>query len=274
MKETGKFGSTAEHFSKNNFAVVDDTISIWLLDLIETVVQARQDVPKGKINPVGNLKKQPMFQHLVNGKSTTDENRKLIDCSKDWILYNLIAFPVSRKLEVLGFLMTRDSSKSRLAKVVTYIESIVGTKAREAREERDQSWHTDFSSLLAKYFGEEFGVTVLVGATEDSEVHVLAGTVGLESDEQLNQFVLDGKAKKVVLKRGSCLVMGPGLRHKGVGYDKRNVRLFVAFMVGKSLGASFGSTYDLDDKSTELRFAGLVRSVFKWQRDWQEMSGK
>lgn len=252
----------AKSFFKNNFTVVDGAIPIWLLDLIEAVVTARREVPKGKINPVGNLIKHPMFQYLVKGESVTDENRKLIDCGEDWILYHLIAFPVSRKLEVLGFLMTADSSKSRIAKVVTYIESIVGKKAREPRENRDQSWHTDFSSLLAKFFGEEFGISVLVGATEGSEVHVIAGTFGLESNEKLEELVNNGKVVKVFLRRGQCLVMGPGLRHKGVGYDKRNVRLFLAFLVGKSLGASFGSTYDLSDIAAEKSFVAYVRAWF------------
>lgn len=265
-KLLGKAGIEAKDFLKDNFTVVDGAIPIWLLHLIEKVVTARCELPKGSVNPLGNPVKRPIFQYLVDGKSTKDDNRKTIDCGRDWILYNLIAFPVSRKLQVLGFLMTAGGPESRIAKVVTYIESIVGKNADEPREKRDQSRHTDFSSLLAKYFGKEFGISVIVGATEGSEVHLIAGTFGLESNNDLRQLVMDGRVEKVVLSVGQCLVMGPGLRHKGVGYNKRNVRLFLAFMVGRSVGANFGHTYDLDDIATENRFVGFVRIVSKWMQ--------
>lgn len=39
--------------------------------------------------------------------------------------------------------------------------------------------------------------------------------------------------------------MGCGLRHRGMAYDRRNVRLFLVYVVGKSIGASFASTYNI-----------------------------
>lgn len=74
-----------------------------------------------------------MFKHLVNKKSKLAKDRKLIDCGKDWILFYLISFPVSPALAKHGFLLA-PGDLTRVAKVVTYIESVAG---KDPKEERD-----------------------------------------------------------------------------------------------------------------------------------------
>lgn len=264
QQRLGTLSPEAKEFQEKNFAVIDKVIRCWVLDLVEEVVRARDEVPKGKVNPLGRPKRQPLFKYLVKNKTTKDENRRMIDCGADWILYSLVAFPVTRKLEPHGFLMTADVSKARKAKVVAYVESMVGNSPDEPREFRDQSWHTDFDCTLASFFGMEFGISGLVGATQGSEIHVMTHTTGLETPHERKKLALNGHVEKVVLERGSMLLMGPGLRHKGVGYDQRNVRLFLAFLVGKSCKASFGDTYSLDDVTGEKFFVRVVKRYFKW----------
>lgn len=57
----------------------------------------------------------------------------------------------------------------------------------------------------------------------------------------------------VHLRKGEALVLGSGLRHRGCMYTKRNVRLFLAFVVGRSDGASFEATYNVQDFSRGAR---------------------
>lgn len=240
----------------------------WVLDLFEEVLQAREKIEKGSSNPVGRHIKYPMFKDLVNNKTPGDVNRKLVKCEKDWILSGLMIYPVTVKLDAHGFLSTPDETKKRAAKVLTFIESIVDAAvAEEPKEKRDQSLHGDFDALLAKFVGDEFGLSVLVAGTANSVVDVISDTVGLESDDDLRRLVINGYAQEVVLDRGSCLVVGPGCRHKGRGYDERNVRLFLAFLVGRSCAASFKSTYSLDDVKKERAFVCLIRNFWKWEEE-------
>lgn len=112
----------------------------------------------------------------------------------------------------------------------------------------------------------EFGINVLIGAIEGSEVEIISETYGSEEQADLEKLVHDGHVKKIFLERGQCLVMGPDLRHKGVGYIERNVRLFLDFLVRRSFRASFSSMYDLDDISKEKIFVKYVLDFFTGKR--------
>lgn len=48
------------------------------------------------------------------------------------------------------------------------------------------------------------------------------------------------------LKQREALVTGSGLRHRGMKYSVKDVRLFLAFLVGKSDGTSFKITFNLE----------------------------
>jgi len=221
----------------------------WVLDLIEKYISLQ--------NPVGKYKKHDMFKSMAKKKVVHDKERKLVNCGLDWILYFLIAVPVTLALARHGFLVII-GGLVRIAKVVTYIESFGGG---DPKEERDQSWHTDFAGYLSEHFGDQFGISVLVGGSEGSEVHIIDGTFGGEDNDTLQDMVNKGHLKKIVLERGELLIMGPGLRHKGIGYLKRNVRLFLAFLGGRSVGASFFDTYSLDDVVDEKNICDYFAKV-------------
>ncbi|CAN0159343.1 unnamed protein product [Ectocarpus fasciculatus] len=110
---------------------------------------------------------------------------------------------------------------------------------------RHQAFHEDFAPFMARDFGVEFGISVIVGCTEGSVVHIIPKTYGGYRANEIEAMIEAGKVEAVELKRGEALVMGPGLIHRGVGYNTRNSRLFVAFLAGASKVASFLNTYSV-----------------------------
>lgn len=156
-----------------------------------------------------------------------------------------------------GFLMVVNTNLQRVARVVTYIESKgesvnsgsfgderkTGKKKRKrAVKSSNQAWHEDFCNSLAGYFGHEFGLSVLVSCLGESKVDIVRRSYGGPFTRRSRRHRLT-----VHLRKGEALVMGSGLRHRGCKYTSRNVRLFLAFLVGLSNGASFGSTYSVQD---------------------------
>lgn len=99
----------------------------------------------------------------------------------------------------------------------------------------------NFSNVCAGWFGHEFGESVLVSCLGDSVVDVIETTYGQPVSKAFEKenFV------QVHLKQGQAIIMGSGLRHRVMKYSKRNVRLFIAFLAGRSSGASFGATYNV-----------------------------
>lgn len=75
-------------------------------------------------------------------------------------------------------------------------------------------------------------------------MHIIPKSYG-GKDEEVERKTKAGEFLEVQLKRGEALVMGPGLVHRGTGYNVRNSRLFVAFLGGRSSVASFLNTYNV-----------------------------
>ncbi len=168
-----------------------------------------------------------------------DDNRKMYDCKRDAVMFYLITAPVTLALAKHGLLKMPDG-RSREGRIATWIESEGGP---EPPEQRTQGFHSDFATFLAWFFGLEFGFSVLVGCTVGSGVDVLSGTWGSKSDSELDED--DSNVETVCLGKGESIALGPGCRHRGRGYLESNIRHFIAFLGGKSLGASFSFTYNV-----------------------------
>lgn len=69
---------------------------------------------------------------------------------------------------------------------------------------------------------------------------VVRGTFGGEYD-------VDDKCEweTIRLAPEPTLAMNPGLKHRGMSYLTGNIRFFIAFLVGKSIGSDFTQTYNL-----------------------------
>lgn len=227
MRSRGSVTKEYSCFAEENFAVVD-AFPLWVLVVIEKLVACSTF-----------LTLKNMFTKSVNDEVEHDDSRQMYSCEKNWVLWFLIVSPLTRALLPHGFLDVR-YSKRRLAKVVTYIQS--SGKANSSK----QGWHTDFPSTIASYFGDHFPISVLVAGFQDSYVDIVPGTYGHESDEELEDSEIR-RARTIKLKRGQALVMGPGLRHRGLAYTSKNVRFFAAFLFGRSSGASIESTYNLEN---------------------------
>ena len=225
----------AKKFAESNYCRIKGVVAIWILDLIEEYM--------GKRGTGGRFKKEDMFTGVVNDKVRHNKTRQMFNCAHDWIMFFLIAAPVTLALAKHGLLHMVGSSQKRSAQVITYILS---PKKPGNPKLRYQSWHEDFAHYLAEYFEHEWGLSVLIGGLDGSVVDVISGTYGGETVEQIQDMIKNGKFEKICLERGECLVMGGGLVHRGVGYVIRNSRLFVAFLGGLSRAASFFNTYNID----------------------------
>lgn len=215
-------------FADENYTVVKGAVPVYILDLIEKYMKRR------------GFKKEAMFTKVVNDVVYHDLSRQMFNCALDWVMYFLIAVPVALVLVKHG-LLNMVGGGLRAAKVVTYILS--PAKAGDATK-RHQAFHEDFAHYLAGFFKTDFGISVLVGCVEGSIVHIIPKSYG-GKDEEVERKIKAGEFLEVHLKRGEALVMGPGLVHRGTGYNVRNSRLFVAFMGGRSSVASFLNTYNV-----------------------------
>jgi len=241
VKDRGIGNEKYEHFEKHNWCVLTGVISGSSLSLIEEYVETKKRD--------GSFSQQPMFRHIRDGKVSHDEKRRMHDCVLDWLLYNLIRVPIMLALAQIGLLMVVGSVIGRVAQVVAHIESTGGGG--------NQSFHSDFDTSLAALWGDEWGFSVIVSTHDDCEVDIISNTWGGETDDDIRNLAASGHVKKVKLERGSCLIMGPGLVHRGVAYVTHNVRLFLAFLCGKSLEADFSHTYGLDDIRDEQEKAKI-----------------
>lgn len=242
-----------EHFKEHNYAVICNVVSLFNLALVQAYVRKKEEKEY--------VKKEPMFNHVEDEKVVNDEKRKLFNCAKDWVLFTLIAVPVTLALATHGFLLIAGSMVTRTAKVVTFIESIGGGT--------NQSWHTDFDSRLASFFGNAFGLSVLLATSDDSEVDIISNTWGNETDDEIHELIREGNLKKIKLQKGSILLMGSGLRHRGCSYEAKNVRFFLAFLAVNSVFASFFHTYRLDETSDEKSRESFYNSNLVVE-DWRE----
>lgn len=204
-------------------------IPIWLCCLIEVF---RRSERFSTID--SDLKEEDMFRKTYGEEVKYDSSRTMINCAKCGVLWILISSWATVVMASHGFLMVVGSSLTRVARVVTYIES-------KAEGSKVQAFHEDFFNAMAGWFGHEFGFSVLVSCLGDSIVDVIEKTYGQPVSKKFHEenFV------QVHLKQGQALILGSGCRHRGMRYSKRNVRLFIAFLVGKSSGASFGATYNV-----------------------------
>lgn len=229
ISEAGIDTEASRCYAKNNYAIIQ-VIPIWLCCLIE---RFRRSERFGSID--SGLKEESMFRKTYGEEVKYDDSRTMINCAKCGVLWILISSWVTLVLATHGFLMVVGTSLTRVARVVAFIESKGGDGSSV------QSWHEDFCNCMSGYFGHEFGLSVLVSCLGESVVDVVEKTYGqpVSKDFEQKHFV------KVHLKQGQALVMGSGLRHRGMSYCKRNVRLFIAFLAGRSGGASFGATYNV-----------------------------
>ena len=228
--------------AKDNYCLVKGVIGVHVLDLIE-------DLNKKRGNK-GRFKKEAMFRKVVDDEVHHDGTRQMFNCALDWVMYFLIAVPVTLALFKHGLLhMVGCLEEMRAASIVTYI---VSPKKGGDAMTRHQAWHEDFASYLASFFGTQFGISVLVGCVEGSEVHIIPESFGGD-DPVVDKKIADGKYTVIKLERGEALVMGPGLVHRGVGYTVRNSRLFLAFLGGASKTASFLNTYNVFNINTGRR---------------------
>ncbi len=227
----------ATQFAEMNYCLIKGAVAIHILDLIEEYMKKRGDR--------GVFKKEPMFTKVVNNEMDHDHTRQMFNCSLDWVMYFLIAVPVTLALAKHGLLHIVGDVKKRSAQVVTYI---VSPEHRGDPMKRLQAFHEDFASYLAEFFKCAFGLSVLVGCVEGSVVHLIPKSYGGENE--VDDWIKEGRFEKIVLQRGEALVMGPGLIHRGTGYVVRNSRLFVAFLGGASKAANFFFTYNVFNIST------------------------
>lgn len=181
-----------------------------------------------------SLKEEEMFRKTYGDDVSYDKSRTLLNCAMCGTLWVLISAWATLVMASHGFLMVVGSSLARVARVVAYIES-------KGEGSNIQAYHEDFCSVMAGWFGHQFGFSVLISCLGDSKVDVIAKTYGqpVSADFEKEHFV------QIHLKQGQALIMGSGLRHRGMKYSRRNVRLFIAFLAGLSNGAFFGATYNI-----------------------------
>lgn len=234
-EELGIETEEAKHFALWNYCCIKGVVAVWILDLIEAYMKKR--------GTGGKYKKEDMFTGVVNDEVEHSKTRQMFNCAHDWVMFFLIAAPVTLALAKHGLLHIVGSSTKRSAQVVSYI---ISHKTPGNPSKRFQSYHEDFASYLASYFKHQWGISVLVGGLEGSMVDLVSGTFGGETVEELDAIRKTGGYKRVKLERGECLVMGAGLVHRGVGYSIVNSRLFVAFLGGLSSTASFFNTYNIE----------------------------
>lgn len=238
-------------FKRENFAVVR-VIPECVCDFIEMIRQSK------------TCNKEDMFAKTYGKKVVHDSSRTMVNCAKHLVLWLLISSCVTLALARHGFLMVVNSSQRRVARVVTYIESVGetaadgacrnekrgrGEKRKRGRGEKtvkssNQAYHEDFSSIWSGFIQHDFGLSVLVSCLGESKVDIVRRSYGGAFTKRMKRLRCT-----VHLRKGEALIMGSGLRHRGCRYTKRNVRLFLAFLVGKSEGASFEATYNVQDFS-------------------------
>ncbi|CAM9157950.1 unnamed protein product [Ectocarpus sp. 13 AM-2016] len=220
--------------------------------------------------------KEDMFAKTYGEKVVHDSSRTLVNCAGHLILWLLISSCVTLALARHGVPMVVNSTQRRVARVVTYIESVGESVAESAEESAsgrgekgkskkgknekaskssNQVWHEDFSNFLAGYFQHDFGLSVFVSCLGESKVDIVRRSYGGPFTKGMKRRRL-----KVELQKGEALVMGSGLRHRGSSFTKRNVPLFLAFLVGKSEGASFETTHNVQG---ERKMRGGKRVVQK-----------
>lgn len=176
-----------------------------------------------------------MFTRVYDDDVEHDESRTLVNCRYHSVMWYLISCFVTHVMATHGFLMVVGKNFQRVARVVTYIESLGGPLSKV------QSMHEDFCNAMAGFFQHEFGFSVLVSCLGGSIVDIIEDTYGQPVTPEFERQHF----KQIRLKQGQGLIMGSGLRHRGMAYSKRNVRLFLAFLAGKSEGASFSATYNV-----------------------------
>ena len=207
----------------------------WCVDISADYMQKKDAVNEGgKVSVFSGADDHDKIVH--------DPCRKMYDCRRDSVMFHLITAPVTLALAKHGLLVMPDG-KSREPRIAACIESEGGPPPAEQRR---QGWHGDFAAFLAAFFGLEFGFSVLVGCTDGGGVDVLSKTYGNEDDEYLKAVDADdSRAETVYLAKGEAIALGPGLRHRGRGYLLANMRHFIAYLGGKSVGASFSFTYSV-----------------------------
>lgn len=224
IEEKGINTPASRCYRDNNYAVIQ-AVPIWLCKVIEMFRETSDD-----------LKVETMFTKSYGKKILHDDSRTMIKCGVNWwVLWVLISSMVTINMARHGFLMVVCSTMCRVARVVTYIDSKGGPSSS------NQSWHEDVSNAMAGVFQHDFGLGVLVSCLGGSVVGIVKQTNGQEVTKEFEKENI----LYVELKQGEALVLGSGLRHRGMKYSVRDVRLFLAFLVGKSNGASFESTYNV-----------------------------
>lgn len=234
MKKLGIDTEASREFAENNYCTIKNVFQPEVLDLIEARMKRRRP------------KREGMFTKVVDDEVRFDRTRQLYNCMYDWVLWYIISVPVTLALLANGLLHV--ANKPGLMRKAAVVAHILSPKPRKQgnKEKRMQGLHEDFAAYLAGYFKSEFGLSVLVGCLEGSVVHVVPQTYGGESADERDEMLRNGRLTEIKLERGELLVMGPGLLHRGTGYDYRNSRLFVAFMAGLSWVASFAFTYNVE----------------------------
>ncbi|CAM9711400.1 unnamed protein product, partial [Ectocarpus sp. 6 AP-2014] len=241
VEKAGIKTGPSKTFQDENYAVVQ-AIPVWVCNAIETLRSNE------------TCAKEDMFTRTYGKEVKHDSSRTLIDCGKHVALWLLISGFVTFALARHGFLMVVNSSAQRVAMVVTYIESAggssVGKNGKEVKSS-NQAWHEDFCNAMAGYFQHDFGLSVLVSCLGDSKVDIVRRSYGGRFTKGMKRHRMT-----VHLTQGQALIMGSGLRHRGCKYNERNVRLFLAFLVGRSICASFNSTYNVQDFSPRTQNGG------------------
>jgi len=239
-KKLGIDTEASRCMKENNYARIKGGVPVHVLNLIEEYIETRGDG--------GRFKKINMFSKVVDDEVKHDNTRQMLDCALDWVLFFLIAAPVTLKLLEHGLLHIAKSvsnlvpsTQMRAARVVTYI---VSPERPGKAESKHQAWHEDFASNLAEYFKMQYAISVIVGCMEGSIVHIIPKSYGGD-DKDVDKKIEEGEYETIELERGELLVMGPGLCHRGVGYEQRNSRLFLGFLGGLSKCASFLNTYNV-----------------------------
>ncbi|CAN0300057.1 unnamed protein product [Ectocarpus sp. 6 AP-2014] len=241
VEKAGIKTGPSKTFQDENYAVVQ-AIPVWVCNAIETL--------RGKVTCV----KEDMFTKTYGKEVKYDSSHTMIDCGKYAALWLLISGFVTFALARHGFLMVVNSSAQRVAMVVTYIESVGGTSVRKDGKEvksSNQGWHEDFCNARAEIFKHDFGLSVLGSCLGDSKVDIVRRSYGDRFTKRMKQH-----RTTVHPTQGQALIMGSGLRQRGCKYNKRNVRLFLAFLVGKSRCASFNSTYSVQDFTPRTKNGG------------------
>lgn len=241
VEEAGIKTNASQCFKKENFAVVR-VFPAWACNFVERM--------RGNETCV----KEDMFTKTYGKEVKHDSSRTLINCAEHLLLWLLISSFVTLALARHGFLMVVNSTKRRVAMVVTYIESVGEKECKPGVKSSTQAWHEDFCQALAGFFQHEFGLSVLVSCLGGSKVDIVRRSYGEEFTKRMKRHRFT-----VHLEQGEALIMGSGLRHRGCKYTERNVRLFLAFLVGKSEGAPFVATYNVQDFSKKRKNRGGKR---------------